>query len=118
MSYPQPLTSPLYVGIFELDTAGTVLYTRQSQPGSSIEKNTYLVGQNFFENVADFENMTDFRRRFKNFVSSHSSTEHFQFECRSIKGSVPVRVLMMRAREKNESNSTEIVIIDIRKNDN
>lgn len=107
--------SPIYVGIFELDTVGTVLYSRQPQTNVHPEKPKYLVGQNFFEQVADFDNAPEFRRRFKNFISSHNFKENFSFECHSMEGNFPVRVLMVRAKEKSESQSNDIVILDIRK---
>jgi hypothetical protein len=112
-----PLTSPIFVGIFELDSAGTVLYSRQSQTCPLVEKTKTIIGQNFFENVANFENVPDFRRRFKNFFYSGHSTENFLFECRSNNESYPVKVLMLRASEKNDNQSNEIVILDIRKNE-
>lgn len=117
MNYAATISSPSYVGIFELDTAGTVLYSRQSQPNPTAQNTEYLVGQNFFEKVADFENAPDFRRRFRNFISSHNFKENFSFECRSMQGNVPIRVLMLRAKEKNQSQSNDIVILDIRKNE-
>ena len=102
--------SPNYLGIFELDMAGNVLYSRQAQSAE-------IVGQNFFDQVADFENAPDFRRRFRNFISSHNFKENFSFECRSMQGNFPVRVMMLRATEKSESRSSDIVILDIRKNE-
>ena len=114
MNYVTTISSPNYVGIFELDTTGTVLYSRQLQPQPTSQ---HLVGQDFFEQVADFENAQDFRRRFRNFISSHNFKENFSFECRSLEGNVPVRVLMLRAKEKSQSQSNDIVILDIRKNE-
>ena len=112
------LTTPNFVGIFELDLAGVILYFRQNQMSLPKESNNYLVGQNFFEQVVDFENVQDFRRRFKNFISSRNSTENFLFECRSAEGNIPVRVLMLRASEKNDNQSHDFVILDIRKTNN
>lgn len=111
------LTFPNFVGIFELDSAGTVLYSRQTNPCPVVEKSKPLVGQNFFDTVADFENVPDFRRRFKTFFQSGHSTENFTFECRSQDECYPVRVLMLRASEKNDNQTNEIVILDIRKNE-
>lgn len=112
MNYVTTNSSPSYVGIFELDTTGTVLYSRKPQPTAE-----HLVGQDFFEQVADFENAQDFRRRFRNFISSHNFKENFSFLCRSMQGNVPVRVLMLRAKENSQSQSNDIVILDIRKNE-
>lgn len=118
MIYNSSLTSPLFVGIFELDSAGTVLYSRQSHPCPLVKRENPLVGQNFFENIADFENVPAFRHKFKNFFYSGHSTENFNFECRCRNKCYPVRVLMLRASEKNNNSSNEFVILDIRRNEN
>jgi hypothetical protein len=115
MSHFSYLTPPNFIGFFELDLARTVLYSRKTVSGLTTEKAEYLVGEDFFEKVADFENSPELRRRFKDFIKSHHSTDHFFFECRSLQGSLPVKVLMWRGSEKNESQSKEIVILDIRK---
>jgi hypothetical protein len=112
-----PATTPDFVGIFELDTEGNVLYSRNSAQGIQARKSTNLVGRNFFGQVADFENITDLRRRFREFVFGHSSAENFLFECRLNEETLPVRILMMRAREINEAQVANIVILDIRRND-
>lgn len=109
--------SPNYVGIFELDIQGMILYSRQTQTNTNTLPSNYLVGQNFFEEIACFDNASDFHRRFKNFINSHNSKENFSFECRLIEGNVPIRVLMLRAKEKTESQTNDIVILDIRKNE-
>ncbi len=119
MNFSSHLAASDFAGIFELDSAGTVLYTRYlriSEPFNENTENINPVGQNFFEQIADFENVTEFRRRFKNFVGSRQSAENFLFECRFTDESVPVRVMMMRARETNETKTADIVILDIRKN--
>jgi hypothetical protein len=116
MNSGKNLTSGEFAGIYELDTAGTVLYTRFARGDEPFEKRADLIGQNFFEEVAGFENVWDFQRRFKNFVGSRQSAENFLFECRFTDEIVPVRVMMMRARETKETETADIVIIDIRKN--
>lgn len=116
MNYVSSLTSFDFAGIFELDTAGTVLYTRMPQTTKLIDKRTDLIGQNFFEQVANFENIQDFRRRFQNFVGSRQSVENFLFECRFTDAVVPVRVLLVRARETSEAQTAGFVIVDIRRN--
>jgi hypothetical protein len=117
MNHQLSVFAPNYVGIFELDTAGTVLYSRKSAANLTNENVQSPVGQNFFDQIADFENAPDFRRRFRNFITSHQTKENFHFECRSMQGNVPVRVLMLRATEKNDCQTNDIVILDIRKNE-
>jgi|SRR5215203_5626971 len=101
-------------GLFELNNDGTVLYSRFRKNNQLLNTNSEMVGHNFFEDIAGFENVRDLRRIFNNFVRSNKFTDNFIFECRFSEEVVPVRVMMVRAFENSFPNPADIVILDIR----
>jgi hypothetical protein len=101
-------------GLFELNNDGTVLYSRLRQNNQLINGNGEMVGHNFFEDLAGFENVRDLRRIFNNFVKSNKFTDNFIFDCRFPDETVRVRVMMVRAFENSFPNPADIVILDIR----
>ena len=114
MSLASFLTATNSSGLFELNNDGTVLYSRFRQNDRLINASTELVGHNFFEEVAGFENARELRRIFNNFVKSNKFTDIFIFECRFPDEVVRVRVMMVRAFENSYPNPEDIVIMDIR----
>jgi hypothetical protein len=73
-----------------------------------------LIGHNFFEDVASFENAAELRRIFNNFIKSNKFTDNFIFDCRFADEIVRVRVMLVRAFENSYPNPADIVILDIR----
>ena len=114
MSLVAYLTSANTSGLFELKNDGTVVYSRFRQNNRLINPNSELIGANFFEDIAGFENARDFRRLFNNFVKSNKFTDNFMFDCRFSNEIVRVRVMMVRAFENNYPNPSDIIILDIR----
>jgi len=114
-NYVPNITSQELFGLFELDTVGTVLYSRVRENNQLLNSKPDWVGQNYFEEVAPFENINEFRRRFTNFVKGRHSAESFTFDCRFQETIIPVKVLMSGAYEVSSSEPANIVILDIRK---
>jgi hypothetical protein len=114
MNFASYLTAANSSGLFELKNDGTVLYSRFRQNNQLINTSNELVGQNFFEEIAGFENAKDLRRLFNNFVKSNQFTDNFVFDCRFADKTVPVRVMLVRAFENSYPNPGDIVILDIR----
>jgi len=114
MNFASYITAPNRSGLFELNNDGTVLYSRFRQNNELLNASAELVGQNFFEEIAGFENAKDLRRIFNNFVKSNQFTDNFVFDCRFDEKTVPVRVMMVRAFENSYPNHGDIVILDIR----
>ena len=98
------------IGLFEIDDAGTVLYCR-----TSAEKPASVSGFNFFDEVAPFENMAEFRRRFNGFIKSHISSKSFSFNCRINGEIVPAKILLVRIIERSDNERADAIIVDIRK---
>ncbi len=114
MSLAAYLTSANTSGLFELKNDGTVIYSRFRQENKLTNADPDLIGCNFFDDVAGFENAGDLRRIFNNFVRSNKFTDNLIFECRFADESVRVRVMMVRAIENSFPNTSDIVILDIR----
>jgi hypothetical protein len=115
MNLTQTLTSKDLGGLFELDADGKVLYSRLRRNMETFEPEPGVVGCNFFDEVAAFENVEDFRRRFKYFVKGSNSTENFNFDFRFEQDAVPMRVMLVRVSETENNENANLVIVDIRK---
>ena len=117
MSLATYLTPANSSGLFELNNDGTVLYSRFRLNNRLTNADTELVGHDFFEEVAGFENARELRRIFNNFVKSNKFTDNFIFDCRFPGEVVRVRVMLVRAFENSYPNPADIVILDIRNGD-
>jgi hypothetical protein len=116
MNFAAYLTASNSSGLFELKNDGTVLYSRFRQNDRLLSGGDELIGHNFFEDVAGFENARELHRIFNSFVKSNKFTDNFIFECRYADETVRVRVMMVRAFENKFFDSSGIVIMDIRNN--
>ena len=114
MNFATYLTANNASGLFELNNDGTVLYSRLRQNNRLLNASQEMVGHNFFEEIAGFENVRDLRRIFNNFVKSNKFTDNFIFDCQFTEEIVRVRVMMVRAFENSYPNPADIVIMDIR----
>lgn len=104
-------------GLFELDDAGTVLYSRIEPDGETrtVAPVPDVAGRNFYEEVAGFENVEEFRRRVTQFTLSASPADNFHFDCRYEDDALPVRVLLARIRERVDHERTKSVLVHIRR---
>lgn len=102
-------------GIFEVNESGTVLYSRLHEIGLSANNSESIVGRNFFEEFADFENCKDFRQRFRNFLQSRQSVDNFHFDYLIEMETIAAEISMTRGHESGDNRSLDFVILDIRK---
>jgi photoactive yellow protein len=105
-------------GLVELDTAGTVLYSRSEEENTASSHHSEgITGRNFFSEVAPFHNTEEFQRRFNNFINSSNQAAHsFNFTCRCDDDLlVPVRVLLARIHELSNNERTKSILVHIRK---
>lgn len=109
------LTSKDLGGLFELDAEGMVYYSRLRRNRELFETEPDVVGRNFFDEIAGFENVDEFRRRFRYFVKGSNSIENFNFDFRFAENAVPMRVMLVRVSETESSDNTRLIIVDIRK---
>ena len=101
-------------GIFELSDEGTVLSSLVRKDNRITKPLSKMVGKDFFEDIADFENTIDLRRHFRNFLNSRRSFDSFDFHCQYQQQTLRTRICMTRGSESDFANSNGIVILDIR----
>jgi len=87
-----------FLGLFEVDESGRVLYTDVSE--SITDGSPSLRGANFFKEIADFVNAEDLERRFDSFLLMQSPACSFDFTCEYKDGPTDVRVLMARLQKE------------------
>jgi hypothetical protein len=100
-------------GLFELDSAGNVLYSRLEPDGSGAAPD--VAGHNFFDEVAPFDNAEELRLRIAAFTNSAGQADNFHFTCRLEDGALPVKILLARVRERSNGKHTKSVLMHIRK---
>lgn len=101
-------------GIYELDTDGKIVYCGTHSSDGFFNRNTDLIGNNFFE-IADFENIENFRRHINHFFQNSTSVENFNFDCHFSESVSNVKVKLVRVSERESEGSSMFVIVDIRK---
>ena len=93
-------------GLYELDDAGTVLYSRPNE-NAGRDPSRSIIGQNFFDEMGEG---ASFRREFKDFIYSHRPVGSFLFEG----GAVKAKVSLTRGHETQDAAAGGIVIMVIR----
>ena len=109
------LTPQNFIGIFELDSTGTVFYCGAHSNEKFVEAKPNLMGCNFFEEIAAFENGGEFQRRFKRFFNDSFATDNFNFSFSSCAHDEEFRVKLVRVCERDYEGNVDLVIVDIRK---
>ncbi len=102
-------------GLFELDSAGTVLYSRIEPDGHTMGEVPDVAGHNFFNEVAPFENAEELRSRVRAFTNGDGQADNFHFTCRVDSGPLPVKVLLARICERSNGKHTKSILVHIRK---
>jgi hypothetical protein len=98
------------LGLFELDNNGKVLYCRMDSGGTLSD----MTGHNFYEEIAPFENVKEFRRCVTDFTRGTKAADSFDFDCRYDGCDHPVRVLLARICEQVNRKNTKSVLVHIR----
>jgi hypothetical protein len=102
-------------GLYEIDPAGTVLYCRAEPSVNPRGDAAKLTGCNFFDEVAAFDNASEFRHRIGTFARSYSQADNFYFTCRFDDGALAVKVLLARIHERSNGDHTKSILVHIRK---
>lgn len=107
------------LGLFELDDAGKILYYRMDSagtlPGASPGRLLDMTGHNFYDEVAPFQNVDEFRRCVTDFRQGGKAADSFDFDCHCDGCNHPVRVLLARIREHVDRNHTKSILVHIRR---
>ena len=104
------LTGQDLSGLFELDHDGKVLYYRTESSDMPLD----MTGYNFYDEVAHFDNVDEFRRCVTEFTRGGKAADSFDFDCHYEGCDHPVRVLLARIREHLNRNNTKSVLVHIR----
>jgi len=102
------------LGLFELDMTGTVKYSRTSMSNIKADDSTKFIGRNFFDEVAPFKNVDEFRRRFRYFAQGSESAAKFDFTLQFDERPLEVKVLLTQICEREYDSNRKLIIVDIR----
>lgn len=116
MTNLQQVTVQELLGLFELDDAGKVLYYR-NDVGGETNGGTLpdIVGHNFYNDVAPFENVEEFRRCVTEFTRSATAADSFNFECRYGSSAHSVKVLLARICESVNRDKTKSILVYLKR---
>ena len=101
-------------GLIEIDTAGTVLYTRFEGGDAASFAALNITGRNFYTEVIPFNNVGEFRQRLDDFSRGSQAAHSMDFTCDYEDGPLPVRILLARIRERSQQDITKSVLVHIR----
>lgn len=108
------LSSQELYGLFELDSAGTVLYSRHEPLGNN-EEWPGTAGRNFYDDVIPFQNVEEFRRCVSDFTNGPKLADSFQFNCVYKGLATPCKVLLARIRDRVNDRTTKSVLVHLRR---
>jgi len=108
-------TAQELLGLFELDDAGKVLYYRKDVGGEPGGPSLDVVGHNFYNEVARFENVDEFRQCVNEFTRSATAADSFDFECRYGSSAHRVKVLLARICESLNRNKTKSILVYLKR---
>lgn len=109
------VTAQELLGLFELDGTGKILYYRKDSREKSVGFSLEMAGHNFYDEVAPFENVEQFRRCVVEFTRGAKAADSFDFDCHYEDSDHPVRVLLARISERLNRNNTKSVLMHIRR---
>ena len=112
------LTAQELLGLFELDGTGKVLYYRNDSDEERGVASLDMAGHNFYDEVAPFENVEEFRRCVTEFTRGSKAADSFDFDCHYEDSDHPVRVLLARILERVDRNKTKSILVHIRRGGN
>jgi hypothetical protein len=110
-----PVAERNFFGLFELDDAGTVLYSKAESDTNADKEGVNLAGHNVFKEVLACENGEELQRRINRFIAGEAQSDNFLFHCRNNNGMAPVRVLRTRIRERSNGEKMKSILVHIRK---
>jgi hypothetical protein len=102
------------LGLFELDDAGKVLYYRMDSDGMQGGTSPDIAGHNFYNEIASFDNVEEFRGCVTEFTRGAKAADSFNFDCRYGGSAQRVKVLLARIPESVNRNKTKSVLVHIR----
>jgi len=115
MSTARPTGRRIY-GLFEIDAAGTVTYSRLEGEAPANLPPPEFYGRDLFSEAAPFLNGEELRRVVNEFMAGNAPASSVTFTCLYEDGQEErVRVLLARMREQSADGHTKSVLMHIRK---
>lgn len=99
------------LGLFEIDEAGKILYSRSDTEAKSPVLDT--TGRNFFQ-LASPETRMTLETKINRFVSSHEQADSFYITHSHSDGEHRVKVLLGRIRRHNDGNAGNSILVHLR----
>lgn len=101
-------------GLFELDPAGTVMYSRIDPQTKYFRTSESLIGRNFFDEIAPSESGAEIQKRFRYFAKGSDPAEKFTFTCFSGQQPVEIKVMLTQISQREYHERGKLIIVDIR----
>lgn len=107
--------SPEVFGLYELADDGTIRYSRARTDDGLHQTREEVIGQDFFRDIASFDNTDELRRHFRRFITADRPVDAFVFDCLFETRVVRAKIFMTKAYEMDYEHRGGIVIMDIQK---
>lgn len=102
-------------GLFELDESGAVLYYKVEPDEGPSGPRSIITGHNFFNEIASFENVEEFRLRLAQFTRGVQQADGFNFTFQLDQGPVFVKILLARVHARSNIERTKSILVYIKK---
>ena len=101
--------------ICELENDGTVIHSSFRSPdASAAESFSGMVGHNFFDTTAAFDDISAAQQEFKSFVRSQKAADHRTWKCSLGTSGFDAKVSMTRAFQTGNFTSNAMIMLEIR----
>jgi hypothetical protein len=100
--------------LFELQDDGTVTYSSPHAVHDVDWPTNPLLGRNLFEEFEGFEDMSEVRKRFRNFVRGRTAADSFHVKCVGRSEPTNAKIVMTRTFETGYSTPAGMVMFEIR----
>ena len=100
-------------GLFELDSAGTVIRYSPASEAAPVVEAKDIWGRNFFTEIAPVEQVVGFRLRFYSFMASGQAVERFTTTFAHGKQKVRVQIMLAHITEKSEDGRKRLALVRI-----
>lgn len=101
-------------GLYELDTNGTILYSRPKSTGKIEKADAETNGRNFFDDFFIGQNSEALRYRFQRFVKEGNSTENFKFDFVRSDETFPLKIMLVRAADTGGAENKDLIFLEVR----
>lgn len=102
-----------FLGLFEINEAGTILYARAEVEDGTVKANEVL-GKNFFE-LASPRTVTDLQQKIVHFINGNQQADSFYVLSSQPEGDERVKVLLGRIRHRSAGDPDTSVLVHLRK---